>query len=159
MTDTPNTHPDAAATYAHSPDAVCSFLLDTESWVFPDGDGWRYCYRAHLSVNIQSIPHARATDDTTSHDAAAQMSDKTTMLVALMRQFAQAPMTAEQAATAAGYTPADGAWKRVSDLIRLELIEPTEHTRAGKSGRQQRVHQITAAGVRWRAENRTRGAA
>jgi len=47
--------------------------------------------------------------------------------------------TAEEAAEAAGYTPADGAWKRVSDLVRLGLLVDTGERRKGRSGRSQRV--------------------
>ena len=64
----------------------------------------------------------------------------------LLDAYSTANLTSEEASEFCGYTPADGAWKRVSDLMNAKLIEPTGITRSGSSGRQQRVMRITALG-------------
>jgi len=63
------------------------------------------------------------------------------MLATLLRAYTDNTdgLTAEEAAAAAGYTAADGAWKRVSDLITAGHLEDTGITRRGSSGRDQRV--------------------
>jgi len=55
-------------------------------------------------------------------------------------------MTAEEVADACGYTAAQGAWKRVSDLATQGLIADTGTRRLGRSGRYQIVWRITDAG-------------
>ena len=99
--------------------------------------------------------HARLDDPATSHAAAARLRKRTT-IIRLLRAYSAAPLhglTAEEACERAGLTPADGGWKRVSDLQRLGLIEPCVDdfnrsvTRTGASGRQQRVLSITGLGV------------
>jgi len=86
------------------------------------------------------------TEDPWTSRAAARQLKANTMRRYLLLAFAVIPRTAEEAAGAAGYTPADGAWKRVSDLLNLGLIEDTGETRTASSGRQQRVLRITAKG-------------
>jgi hypothetical protein len=88
--------------------------------------------------------HARTSDPATSKAAAAAVTSKDTMLVVLEAAYARMwivlhrGMTAEEAATQAGYPPQFGAWKRVSDLTRMGVIVPTGVTRPGLSGRAQR---------------------
>ena len=92
--------------------------------------------------------HARTLDPATSHDAARQLTDKATMLRRLLAAYAIGPMTADEATHVCGYTPRDGAWKRISDLAQLGLIEDTDVTRVGRSGRAQMVRRITDEGRR-----------
>lgn len=92
---------------------------------------------------------ARSADPQTSHDAAARLDAGRagTIRRRLLVQFGRFPnLTADEATSAAGFEPADGAWKRVSDLINLGLIEATGDTRPGSSGREQRVLRVTDAG-------------
>jgi hypothetical protein len=94
-----------------------------------------------------ALPHARTSDPETSHAAAASLSDKHTMLRTLLLTFAaHHSLTAEQACALAGYSPADGAWKRVSDLTRLGWVSPTGDATEGSSGRRQRLLEITEEG-------------
>lgn len=94
---------------------------------------------------------ARATDPDTSHEAAKMLAGGAgTMRRDLLRVFAMERVggyTAEEAADYAGYTPADGAWKRVSDLLNAKLVQvDVGHERRGRSGRMQRVLRITDLG-------------
>lgn len=90
---------------------------------------------------------ARTTDPETSHEAARMLGGKAgTMRRRLLTVFLQGSRTAEEAADAAGYTAADGAWKRVSDLAKASLIVDIGITRPGRSGREQRVMAITPLG-------------
>ena len=75
-------------------------------------------------LDLFTTTHARATDPDTSHEAAARVSNAAAMKRRLLAVFQAAPggLSAEAACEAAGYTPADGAWKRVSDLERDGLI-------------------------------------
>lgn len=94
------------------------------------------------------IPHARNTDPDTSHAAAAALSDKHTMMRTLLLVFAgHDALTSERACQLAGYTPADGAWKRVSDLLAKGWLIPTGDTAVGSAGRRQRLLAITTEGV------------
>lgn len=104
-------------------------------------------------MNIDTLPQARLSDPETSHASAARLRARST-IVALLRVYAGEPLhglTAEQASERVGNP--DGAWKRVSDLQRLGLIEPAVDaygrsvTRTASSGRQQRVLTITGLGV------------
>lgn len=95
---------------------------------------------------------ARSTDPATSKAAAARAQRKS-MLDSLLAAFCvHGQMTAEEAAHACGYTAEDGAWKRVSDLLAVGMLEVVvlpggqEKTRSGSSGRAQRVLQATKAG-------------
>lgn len=101
---------------------------------------------------IEDVPAdvlARGDDPETSHAAARSLGGHAgTMRRRLLDAFAAADRTAEEAATAAGYSGADGAWKRVSDLLRAEMVAPTGETREATSGRQQRILRITEAGRR-----------
>lgn len=95
--------------------------------------------------------HARRADPDTSHEAAARLSDKTTILRNLLDAFMDGPLTADEAALVAGYAPTSGAWRRVSDLTVRGLVEDTGDTRPGVSGRPQMVRGITEAGRQaWR---------
>ena len=96
---------------------------------------------------IDPRKHARTSDPATSHAAAAQLSDKATMAARLLVTYLERELTADEAMRAAGYAPADGTWRRVSDLDKLGLIESTGETRLGESGRHQLVRAITTAGV------------
>lgn len=93
--------------------------------------------------------HARRTDPTSSHQAAAQLSSKHTMMRTLLNVFnahAEAGLTAEEACALAGYGPGDGAWKRVSDLKRQGLIVGTDRERVTASHRMAQVLTITDKG-------------
>lgn len=92
--------------------------------------------------------HARTTDPRTSHAAARRLARRVTMLRRLLTEFARFPdgLTAEEAATFAGYTADDGAWKRVSDLALAGWIEDTGRNRIASSGRDQIVRAITDTG-------------
>lgn len=97
--------------------------------------------------------HARSTDPETSKGAARLLGGKAgTMRHRLLLTYdmdARAwgfGLIAEEAALRCGYTAADGAWKRVSDLLNAGLLEDTGRTRPGSSGRQQRVLRITEKG-------------
>jgi hypothetical protein len=99
---------------------------------------------------LNPTTHARTTDPSTSHEAANRLSDKRTMLRKLLLSYSRpgAWLTAEEVSDRAGYVAADGAWKRVSDLLRLGLLEDTGIKRPGSSGRMQRVLRISEAGRR-----------
>lgn len=95
---------------------------------------------------------ARTTDPDTSHAAAASLDAGRagTMRRKLLDAYGERheALTAEEAAERAGYTKADGAWKRVSDLIRSGLVRDTGERRPGTSGRDQRVLRITDVGLK-----------
>jgi hypothetical protein len=96
----------------------------------------------------QLFYNARKTDPFTSHAAAAQTNAKTAMTSTLLRAFLKAGergLTAEQAAVECQYVK-EQAYKRVSDLLRLEHIEHNGESRRGSSGRLQLVHVITPSG-------------
>ena len=98
--------------------------MDTE----PPLDGQLTVYDA--------IPHARTSDPATSHESAARLADKHTMMRTLLLVFAgHTALSAERAAHLAGYGPEDGAWKRVSDLKRLGWVDPTGDTTLSSQGR------------------------
>ena len=97
-------------------------------------------------MTLDPHTHARTTDPATSHLAAAKLTDKTTMLRKLLWAYAVRPMTAEEASDYCGYTAADGAWKRSSDLAARGLIVDTDQARTGRSGRLQIVRAITQDG-------------
>lgn len=93
--------------------------------------------------------HARTTDPETSAAAARSLSDKTTMLTRLLAAYHNrrvGGLTAEEATDEAGYEADDGAWKRVSDLRGMGLIEGTDQSRIGRAGRLQMVLRITDLG-------------
>jgi len=108
----------------------------------PDYDGNPTLFDAALDPHT----HARTTDPDTSSAAARRLSDKRTMMRRLLRAFEAGDSTAEEVAARCGYTAADGAWKRVSDLRNAGWVEDTGHRRPGSSGRQQMVLAITDAG-------------
>ena len=94
-----------------------------------------------LADFLASLPVARTTDPDTSHAAGDQLSksNRETMCGRLLAQIRLRPLTAEQAAEAAGYAPQDGAWKRVSDLRNAGLVVDSGLRRPGRSGRSQIV--------------------
>ena len=108
---------------------------------------------------IDTRENARRTDPATSH-AAARSLDTDSITFLLLQAFATAPLhglTSEEAGeivnTWRGYY-VEGVWKRVSDLLRMGYIEPQVHAHAvlcdarrARSGRLQRVHVITSAGL------------
>lgn len=100
--------------------------------------------------DLDPTSHARRTDPETSHESARRLSDKSVMIRALLRTFDAWPtgLTAEEAAAFAGYAPAAGAWKRVSDLAAFGWIEDTGRTRIATTGRPQVVRAITDEGRR-----------
>lgn len=90
---------------------------------------------------------ARTNDPETSHAAARALGGKAgTMRRTLLDVYSCADLIAEEASEEAGYTAADGAWKRVSDLLGAGLLEDTGQTRLASTGRSQRVLRITQAG-------------
>lgn len=91
--------------------------------------------------------HARRTDPDTSRTAAERLTDKATMMARLLVTYLDANRTTDEAIEAAGYEPADGAWKRVSDLANHGLIADTGERRVGNAGREQIVREITRAGL------------
>jgi hypothetical protein len=87
-------------------------------------------------------PVSRTTDPDTSHAAEAQL-DKTgrqTMQRKLLAVIDK--RTSEEATSVAGYSKADGAWKRVSDLRNAGLIRDSGDRRRGSSGRMQIVWEV-----------------
>ena len=90
--------------------------------------------------------HRRNTDPATSHDAAVRLSTAKTQMRRLLTAYRYAGYcTCEESAAFAGYEH-ERATKRVSDLLRLGLIEDTGLRRPGTSGRYQMVCRITPAG-------------
>jgi hypothetical protein len=103
---------------------------------------------AHLDREPKKL--ARREDPDTSKAAAEALAGKAgSMRRRLLQVYAsRLRLTAEGAATLAGFTPADGAWKRVSDLLNLGLIYDTgEHAPSPTTGRQQRLLAITELGL------------
>jgi hypothetical protein len=92
--------------------------------------------------------HARTTDPDTSHEAAAKLTPRSTMMARLLSAFLDCDRNADEATEAAGYSPADGAWKRISDLAAVGWIADTGERREGRSGRRQIVWYITDDGMR-----------
>lgn len=86
---------------------------------------------------------ARRSDPVTSRMAASKV-NRATMIAKLTDVYRLGDFTAEEAAAKAGYSAADGAWKRVSDLIQSGVLVDTGNTRRGSSGRAQRVLRLGA---------------
>jgi hypothetical protein len=93
--------------------------------------------------------------DALARKMAARFAKRRTIMRNLLREYARfawVGLTAEEAATKAGYDASSGAWKRVSDLLHAGLVdvrlddEGAAVTRPGRSGRQQRVLVITDLG-------------
>lgn len=98
-------------------------------------------------MSYEQLPLARSTDPDTSHAAARRLTRADSMRAKLLRTYCQhGGLTAEEASEFAGYGPADGAWKRVSDLRNLGYLCDSGLRRVGTSGRQQVVLQATPAG-------------
>ena len=108
-------------------------------------------------------PSARITDPSTSHAAARDALPRAQSTAAALllayettraRHYPPHGLTAEEASIA---VDAPGAWRRVSDLVRLGLIGPAEHangntvTRPGSSGRLATVYRITRRGLDYAA--------
>lgn len=102
--------------------------------------------QAELEFEARKL--ARREDPETSHQAARLLGGKAgTMRRRLLIAFgASGGLTAEEAANLCGFTAADGAWKRVSDLKNAKLIAPMGKTRPASSGREQQVLGITDLG-------------
>lgn len=87
----------------------------------------------------------RRTDPDTSRTGVPTQKERGVLCDLLLREFCRSPLTSEEAAHRAGIDPWQAS-KRVSELIRSELIAPTGDTRPGSSGRAQRVHTATDIG-------------
>lgn len=99
-------------------------------------------------MTLDEIPpweHTRTTDPDTSHAAAVRLSTAKSQMRRLLPAYLYGDCTCEESAAFAGYEH-ERATKRVSDLLRLGLIEDTGYRRAGTSGRAQMVCRITTAG-------------
>lgn len=102
-----------------------------------------------IGLHIPARELARETDPDTSKEAARKLDAGRagSMRRRLLSCFISGPMTAEEAASAAGYGPEVGAWKRVSDLLNLGLVEDSGKKKLGSSGRPQRILSITDLGL------------
>lgn len=103
------------------------------------------------SVTIPPPEHLARTNDPATSKAAASRAKRETIIRRLLLAYLWNDYTAEEAAKWCGFSAQDGAWKRVSDCIKAGYLEPVLAdgeivTRAGSSGRQQRVLTITPAG-------------
>jgi hypothetical protein len=99
-------------------------------------------------MTLDPHKHARRSDPDTSKEAAERLTGKRSMMRRLLIAYLGRDLTAEEATRAAGYGPADCAWKRVSDLKAVGYIEDTGVRRPGESGRRQAVLGITKTGRR-----------
>lgn len=120
-------------------------------------------------IALDLVPHARHRDAEPSTSVAAAdraMPTARSLAYRLLAIFRGQELRAELAGVEPGGFTVDelderlaeagvttsGAWRRVSDLLALSLIEPVPGpagdplTRPGRSGRDQRVHRLTAAG-------------
>ena len=93
-----------------------------------------------------SREHARSNDPATSHLAAASVKvSAKTLAAAILRELQRSgPGTFSEVARRLALGEQQ-VWKRISDLKRAELIEPTGELRQGSSGRYQTV---------WKAKQR-----
>lgn len=96
---------------------------------------------------------ARTTDPGTSHAAAAFITAGAgTARVLLARAFRIAwtvgqGLTAEEAARTAGLSPTSEYATRVSELMRMGVVDPTGELRPGRSGQARAVYRLTAHGA------------
>lgn len=98
--------------------------------------------------DLDPVMHARREDPPTSHRAAAELSDQTSMMYRLLTSYGWADnLTAEEASLRAGLPRGSETHKRVSDLKNLGMIEDTGETRIASTRRQQMVCAITEAGA------------
>lgn len=101
-------------------------------------------------TTVLDRPAARTTDPITSKMAAATVSNRTSIAMMLLNQFAKKSMTAEQAGEAAELP--FGSWRRVSDLLADGHIEvrrnrdSTPMMAMNLSGRKARIFKITEQG-------------
>lgn len=119
------------------------------------GDSCQVCAldRERAQRITGSVPGPRALarrSDPGTSKAAARDLERESMLAALLKEFARADLTAEEAAQRARLDPWASS-KRVSDLLNAGHIEPIivdgePLTRKGSSGRQQRVLRVTMRG-------------
>jgi len=88
--------------------------------------------------------HARRSDPSTSRAAAESMENASKALMNAI--FADLRLngsgTFEQISLRTGLRP-DQVWRRLPDLEKQGLAEPTERTMKGSSGRQQRVWKLS----------------
>jgi len=111
-----------------------------------EGDGPQVSlFEERKELAVEPATLVRLEDPETSHAAARKLDGKAKR-TRLLKVFEVGNATSEEAAALAGFGPADGAWKRCSDLKNLGLIAPTGTTRPGSSGREQMVLAITDAG-------------
>jgi hypothetical protein len=117
-------------------------------------ENWCSCHCHHealLELDLFAAD-ARRSDPDTSKAAAEGTARKQLMMDRLLAAYATYNragdgLAAEDAALLAGYTPEDGAWKRVSDLKRLGLVADTGIRIKGTSGRSVALLAITPEGV------------
>lgn len=96
-------------------------------------------------TNIITAP-ARNTDPATSHLSA--ITNFTTGRGKLLKAFgaSQFPMSAERACRAAGITGTASPWKRVSELKKAGIIEPTGRRVTSARGAQVEEYRLTTHG-------------
>jgi hypothetical protein len=104
--------------------------------------------KSDLEEDLRKL--SRRSDPGTSHAAARSLPNRQTLMALLLRAYRDRGLTDEEAARVAGVDRESGH-KRCSDLRNAGLIEPLMWngkvvTRAGSSGRQQRVCVLTADG-------------
>ena len=106
-------------------------------------------------MNVQLkmyFPPARKHDPQTSkmgeRAVARRGPSQKALLLAEYVKAGAAGLTADEAGERSGLRGVGaGYWKRVSDLLRAGLIEPTGETRLGLAGELQRVCRVTADGL------------
>ena len=114
--------------------------------------------RKHQTIQEawRTPPAARATDPSTSHQAAERTIGRQSQMITLLRAYAAAAdgLTNEEAGLATGLAddPTICYWKRCSELLQMEYIAPritdgSVKKRMSRSGRRQRVNAITATGT------------
>lgn len=93
---------------------------------------------SHDNKTIDFADNARVTDPATSHAAARQLDFAFELCSIILMCLKRRRGTYEEIARRSHLRP-DQVWRRLSDLERAGLARPTTETRAGSSGRQQRV--------------------
>jgi len=90
------------------------------------------------------LEHARGSDPFTSRAASESMEDASKAIINAIYADLKlnGPGTFEQISQRSGLRP-DQVWRRLSDMERQRLAEPTDRTMKGSSGRQQRVWKLT----------------
>lgn len=88
---------------------------------------------------------ARKHDPATSKAAAAAIDTRGQRLAVLRALAVIGEGTGQEISDASGLVY-PSAWRRIPELRRQYLVEPTGTTRPGDSGRQQMVYRLTSAG-------------